>query len=439
MKPSGGIPATVLVVCAALCVCAGGFFFFRATRVAQARDAERAALVKGLEAQRAAAARAAELTSNRSEAASLPNESDDVTSFRYAMDLLHVHLNHGALGRAEEMLRIAESAAKDPAEKQQALTSRGVLLQRKKDWTGAAACYEELLKDPGNGAQRVNLGMTLANIYQQAGENAKAEELLLDVSEDRATPGRSEREQRREAAQRTAAWRQLVALWQQQDGKLAKVLGESEKALAKNPEDMALLERVGDLYGYGNHDPKKVSEVYRKLADARPNDATWLSRLADTYQQAKEFGKAADTYRKIAGVHPGMAPGAHLQAAHMLLQAGKQEEAVAWAKEHVSNQNNDVAGPTALESFFCQMKLVAEAQSAVQAQLKTVKAPQLRAECMFRLAEYAQRLKDFAAAEEQIKALLVEFEDNAAVREKATATLRQLNEEQRRSANINEK
>jgi len=203
---------------------------------------------------------------------------------------------------------------------------------------------------------------------------------------------------------RKQAWQQLLMNWQRQEGKIAKVIAENEEALAKNPQDMIVLERLGDLYGYGQRDPAKAVAVYEKLVAVKPADVTYINRLASVYQETKQFDKAVAVFHKMIEANPAAAgPGPHSQIAQLLLMAGKKEEAVAYAKEHLPNDPSDTGTPSMLESFLNQAGLPAEAEEAIKKQLAAAKTPAAKGDCMLRIADLSRQHKDYAKAEEQIR------------------------------------
>jgi len=352
-----------------------------------------------------------------------PPDVEDMTNPRYLLDLARVHMQYNALARAEEMLRKAQPSAKEQDVKDQIGFQLATLLQRKLDFKGAIAQMEDAISHSSNVSSRNQWVMTLSDLYAQAGQPEKAEKALTDQLES-LSGGKAKPE---DAWARSALNQRLVSIWQRQEGKIGKMRTATEEAVAKDPQNKDLLERLTHLYNAPPPDFAKTVGVYEKLLQLSPNDTQLMSRLAMAYQQTKQYDKAIEIHQKILAADPkGAGAFSGSQIAQLLLQSGKKEEAVKWAKEHMTG---DVGLPL-LVSFYEQAGLAQEAEDALVKLREQAAQPQQRGSYSIRLAELALRRKDYKKAEEELQKVLKDFPDDRFLTARANNTLARLKQEQ---------
>jgi tetratricopeptide (TPR) repeat protein len=350
----------------------------------------------------------------------------DMTDPRYLLDLAQVHLRYNALERAEEMLKKAQPLAKEPDVKMQIGFALGTLLQRKQDYKGAAASIEEVINQASNISMRAQYTLILADVYAQDGAPERAEKALNDLA---ATVGPNPKPE--EQWIRSAVTNRLSSIWQSQPGKIEQMITASEEALAKDPNNADALTRLGELYNSSaRRDPVKTASVYEKLLALKPNDVSLMLRLASAYQENRQYDKAIDMHQKILKVDAkGVGQSSNYQIAQLLLQSGKKDEAVKWAKEHMANDANSPYNAMMMASFLEHAGLSAEAEEAYAKLRDTAQAPQ-KAEYTLRLAEFARRRKDYKKAEDELQAALKENPDDKNINARANAALMRIKQEQ---------
>jgi tetratricopeptide (TPR) repeat protein len=351
-----------------------------------------------------------------------PQDVEEMTNPRYLLELAKVHMQFNALSRAEELLRKAQPLAKEQDLKDQIGVQLATVLRSKLDFKGAIAQLEEALSHSSNVLGRNQSVMTLSDLYSLAGQPDKAEKVLTDQLE--SLSGAKARPE--DAWARTILNQRLVSLWQRQEGKIEKMRTATEEAVAKDPQNKDLLERLTSLYNAPPPDFAKAVGVYEKLLQLSPNDTQLMSRLALAYQQTKQYNKAIEIHQKIMAADPRGGAFSASQIAQLLLQSGKKEEAVKWAKEHMTG---DVGLPL-LVSFYEQAGLVQEAEEALVKLREQAAQPRQKADYSVRLAELALRRKDYKKAEAELQKVLKDFPDDKFLTTRANMDLARLKQEQ---------
>ncbi|MCY3020536.1 MAG: tetratricopeptide repeat protein [Planctomycetota bacterium] len=354
-----------------------------------------------------------------------PADIRDMTNPRYLLELAQVHSRFNALDRAEELLRKAQPLEKEQEVRAQIALAMSTLLQRKQDYKGATASLEEAVSLFQNATMRSQYTMVLADLYSQQQDYAKAEKTLSDLAE--AISGAKARPE--------DAWllnQRLVSLWQRQEGKIEKMTAAAEEALAKDPQNTAALERLASLYSAGARDPAKAVAVYEKLVQQKPNDPNILNRLASAYQEAKQYDKAIEVHQKLLASDPnGRGQSSVYQIAQLLLQSGKKDEAVKWAKEKMTGDSKSPYGVLTLANIYEKAGMLAEAEDGYRKMRELAQDPQQKAEYTLRIADFARQQKNYKKAEEELQQLLKQdFPENRGFAMRANAMLAQVMREQ---------
>lgn len=98
-----------------------------------------------------------------------------------------------------------------------------------------------------------------------------------------------------------------------------------DKALAISPDNEDALVTRASLYAESG-DAKAAAEMFQRAADKNPSAAAW-TRLAESYEQLKEYELAAEAVKKALALSPSNADKLRDALASYLLSAGKYEEA----------------------------------------------------------------------------------------------------------------
>jgi tetratricopeptide (TPR) repeat protein len=282
-----------------------------------------------------------------------------------------------------------------------------------------------------NPSEKARITTTLAENYVHLNDYDKAEKLLVD-----ALNATTDKPQDQFVQQ--SAFRQLMQIWQAKPAGADAYITNADAALQKDPNNVALLERLSDVYGQVKHDPSKAIQCIEKLAALRPDDKGAQYRLAAQYQQAKVFDKAIDVYKKLMTVTGASKPEQRTQAFQigmLTLQSGKKDEAVAWIKDNYAKDATAARDYITLAMFYEQAGMSAETEAALAKSAELASTPEEKADARMRLPEYLLRKKDYAKAAEMVRAVLNDYKDsgNPAVM-RANYVLKRVNEEKSKAA-----
>jgi len=354
----------------------------------------------------------------------------DMTNPAYLLGLAGIHLQFGAIDRAEPLLKTALEKSKDPNQKLAITQALGQCLERKGDNKGAAEQFESAYNGATNPSEKAQLGLALAGTYLRLGDADKAQSIALEVAKpDKARFDEPNIQQN--------VLHTLTEIWQAKPALLDAYLADAEAALAKEPNDTVLLQRLSDIYSNVKHDPVKAASYSERIAAAHPDDKMAQYRLAASYQQSKQFDKAIDLYKKLMA-----APGERkdevrsqaFQVGMMMLQAGKKDDAVAWIKDNYVKDMTLSRDYSMVSMFYEQAGMNAEAEESLNKQAELAKAPDEKVDAKLRIADMAFRKKDYDKAESVAKAVEVEFKDNMNAQNRATAMIKRVEFEKSRPA-----
>jgi tetratricopeptide (TPR) repeat protein len=158
----------------------------------------------------------------------------------------------------------------------------------------------------------------------------------------------------------TGSWLMLGRLY-----KVAQKSPESEKAFHKalelDPESEDAMMGLAMVYS-DLGDARRASEMLRKVADRQPNPRT-LVALAGSYEQMREYGLAAETYRKALEMAPDNDELKRALAQNLLLSE-KYEEALKLYEDLVADEPKDVQSWLRISQIHRQLRNFAKSREA---------------------------------------------------------------------------
>jgi tetratricopeptide (TPR) repeat protein len=135
-----------------------------------------------------------------------------------------------------------------------------------------------------------------------------------------------------------------------------------KKALEIEPENEDGLTGLATVLGIKG-DESGAAELLKKASEKNPSPDS-LKRLADAYEQMKEYGLAADTLRRALEFNPPDAPDIERKMAMYLISAERYDDALAAYEELVGDDPSDADSYLRISQIYRQKKDFGKAREA---------------------------------------------------------------------------
>jgi tetratricopeptide (TPR) repeat protein len=290
----------------------------------------------------------------------------------------------------------------------------------------ALALGRELLELSPSPEERLTLNRQLAALLHRTGKAAEAEVLLVQ-----AMGGEQD------ATVRAKYEAQLRGVWRHTPGRMDEVVSNLTERLAVNPKDEAALRQLGDIYLKSRRDPKAAQPVYEQLAALHPDDPQIQAALVGIYRETQTFEGIRGIYEKRLAQTGGNDPTLRFQIAQTELQAGRGDEAVAYAEKHLSGDN---ATPFQLQMLSTVYDKAGRRDAAL-ATLDTAIAretnAQQRVSMQFQKVEMLIWNKKYGAAESLLRSIIASSGDDQQTVSRAKGEIVRIYQMQGRLSELN--
>lgn len=137
-----------------------------------------------------------------------------------------------------------------------------------------------------------------------------------------------------------------------------------DKALAVDPENEDALVNRARLYAESG-DAKKAAELSQRAADKNPSVASWV-RLAESYEQLKEWELAAEAVKKALSMNPANAEALRRALAFYMTTARRYEDAADAFGDVVKDNPEDAEAWLTLSQLRLQLGDLPKAREAAE-------------------------------------------------------------------------
>jgi tetratricopeptide (TPR) repeat protein len=240
-----------------------------------------------------------------------------------------------AYDKAREFLKSAFAATSDPDQRMAIGHMLYECLIRTQAYDEALKLGRELLTLNPTPQERLVLNQQLAALLHHMGKPAAAEALVTQAMSEE-----------RDAATQAKYEAQLRGIWRHTPGRTAEVVSNLTDRLATNPQDESALRQLGDIYLKSRRDHKAAQPVYEQLAALHPDDPQIQTALIGIYRENENYEGMRHVYEKRLAQSGTNDPTLRFQIAQTELQAGRGDEAVAYAEQHLAG---DMATPFELQ------------------------------------------------------------------------------------------
>jgi tetratricopeptide (TPR) repeat protein len=351
-----------------------------------------------------------------------PATDAEITNPVYLLDLAQVHVNYGASDRADVLVRRVLELDTDERLKNRASQLLAQILERRNDLKGAAEQYELLLKAAATTQERVQFLLALSGVHERNKDTSKAIRFLNQAS---VAARNSPERQTLQWVQREVV-RRTTQILRKDPERLSATIAEAEKALAEDPQDDAAIERLVEIYTQIKPDYAKALPLQETLATIRPQALDVQHSLATLYQQNKQPEKALEIYRKLQTSAPKQQQNDYaFRSAILLTQMGKKDEAVKLIEETYGTMPAKEADAANLATVYEQAGQYENAAKMFRHTAGLSMQPIAKGNLLIRAADSLRRMKDYAAAETQLREIIKSHKDHKVIVDLAKSTLLQ--------------
>lgn len=267
-------------------------------------------------------------------------------------------------------------------------------LVRTYEYEKALALGKELLTLSPSPEERLKLNQQLAALLHRMGRSGEAEDLL---NQAKTAETDSSMQAKYEA--------QIRSIWRHTDGRTAEVVSNLTVQVDANPNDEEALKQLGAIYLKSRRDYEAAMPVYEQLAALKPDDPEVQGALLNIYRETHRFDKIREVYETRLEQSAEDDPTLRFQIAQTELQAGKGDDAVAYAEEHLSGEEATPFELQMLSSVYDKAGRKEQALDTLSTAIERSENPQQKVSMQFQKADMLIWNKQYTEAEALLRAI----------------------------------
>jgi tetratricopeptide (TPR) repeat protein len=331
-----------------------------------------------------------------------------------------------AYDKALPLLKAAFTATADADQRMPVGMALYECLIRTRAYEEALALGRELLTLAPSPEERLLLTQQLAALQHRMGKTEEAETLLAQTLANE-----------QDATRRAKYEAQLRGVWRHTPGRTAEVVSNLIDRLSQNPRDEATLRQLGDIYLKSRRDFKAAQPIYEQLATLHPDDQQVQAALLGIYRENEDLAGLRRVYESKLSQAETDDPALHFQIAQVDLQAGRGDEAVAYAEKHLSGANATPFQLQMLSSIYDKAGRKDVAVSALDTAINRETNAQQRISMQFQKADMLTRSKQYAEAETVLRAIIQTAAEDKQTISRAKSEIVKIYEMQGRVSDLN--
>jgi len=303
-------------------------------------------------------------------------------------------MSRKAYDKARTILEAVMAQTADPDEKMVVGQSLYECLIRTHAYEEALALGRELLALNPSPDEELLMTQQLAALLQRMGRSDEAEALLNDAMGAEDDPAVQEKLQ----AQRRSVQRHTP-------GRMDEVVSNLTVQVENNPQDEDALRELGAIYLKSRRDYEAAKPVYEKLAELNPDDPQIESALLGIYRQTRDFDGMRSVYESRLQTAGGDDSTLHLSIAQTDLMAGKGDDAVAYAEEHLAGDDATPFELQMLSSVYDKAERKEEALNTLSTAIERSDNAQQKVSMQFQKADMLIWTKQYDEAEALLRSI----------------------------------
>jgi|GEM_PF-1267578 len=330
-----------------------------------------------------------------------------------------------AYDKAAEMLRQALAEETDP-EKRMVI---GLMLYecrvRTQAYEEALTLGRELLTLSPSPEERLTLNRQLAALLHRMGKPDEAETLLSQSMAEE-----------QDSAIRAKYDAQLRSVWRHTPGRTDEVVTNLTARVSANPQDELALRQLGDIYLKSRRDYKAAQPVYEQLAALYPEEQQIQAALVSIYRENHNYDGVRRVYENRLE-QTGEDPTLRFQIAQTELQAGRGDEAVAYAEKHLAGEQATLFQLQLLSTVYDKAGRKDAAIATLDTAITRETNAQQQLSMQFQKAEMLIWNKQYVAAETLLRSIIKSAGDDQQTISRAKGEIVRIFEMQGKMSELN--
>lgn len=335
-------------------------------------------------------------------------------------------MSRKAFDKARESLSAAFAATTDPDERMATGQLLYECLIRTQTYDDALTLGRELLTLSPSPEERLVLNQQLAALLHRMGKSAEAEALVTQAMS-----------QEHDAATQAKYEAQLRSIWRHTPGRTGEVVSNFTNRLAANPRDEAALWQLGDIYLKSRRDHKAAQPVYEQLAALHPEDPQIQVVLLGIYRETENFDGMRRVYENRLAQSGSNDPTVRFQIAQTELQAGRGDEAIAYAEKHLSGESATPFQLQMLSAVYNKAGRKDDAMATLDTAIVRETNAQQQVSMQFQKTEMLIWNKRYDEAEKLLRLIIQAAGDNKQIESRAKGEIVRIYEIQGRISELN--
>lgn len=335
-------------------------------------------------------------------------------------------MSRKAYDKAREDLESALLMSTDPDKRMAIGQMLYKCLVRTHAYDEALELGQELLTLSPSPDERLVLTQQLAALLHAMGKPSEAETLLSNASDGTDDP-----------ATRAKYEAQLRSIWRHTPGRTGEVVSNLTEAVVANPQDEATLRQLGDIYLKSRRDYKAAEPVYEQLAALHPEDPQIQSTLIGIYRENQNYDGVRRVFEMRLAQSGGDDPTLRFQIAQTELQAGRGDDAVAYAEKHLSGDEATAFQLQMLSTVYDKAGRKDAAAVALDTAIDRETNAQQRVSMQFQKVERLIWSKQFPDAESLLRSIIQVAGDDKQTVSRAKGEIVRIYELQGKLAELN--
>jgi tetratricopeptide (TPR) repeat protein len=310
-------------------------------------------------------------------------------------DVAKAYSKYGMYNRAIEFFDLAIKRADKGLNAAELYDGLGTAYMRTGKVKEAIQFLEKAVALAPDLASKTDYYYNLASAYQSDGQTDKAIEAFQFVVDSA-----------KESIWKESARRQLFYIYREKNV-LEDYIAKFEKQTKDDPKDFNAHLNLAEIYASVKYDAPKAVTYFEKAYELKPDNKNVRDRLAQMYENSRQYDKALNLLKKIAEESEDtMKPYAYQRVSNVYAQLNKREEALQWADKILELEKKDMYYYSLVASIYIRFEDFDRAVALYNKGVEESKGSDQKESLLFQLGNLYERMRKYDKAEETYKKIM---------------------------------